>query len=366
MFCSSFAWSFVYVSLPFHIQAISTWDEASTVRWTGWILGVTALVTVVCSPVWGRWADRADPKTLYVAVEVLQGLAFFGMVAARTLPELFLARFVLGFMGASSTFAFVIVGLAADEDEVRRGVAAIQSAMTVGQVVGPLAGAVAASRLGFRESFALGGVILLGCAALVRWGVRVPRPARRAAAAARAVSWGGVGVVAALVLAGSIQVFFLTAILPQVLHGLGVVPARMLEVGGLVIFASGAAAALGSLAAPRLAMAMSERRLIAVLLVGSSAGVAALALAGSAWSYGTVRFLQVLLIAPLFPIVVGRVAHSAGGTAIGVINSARIGAAFVGPVVATSLIAWTSPAVVYLVLAAAGLACLPLASRSHT
>jgi MFS family permease len=361
MFLSSFSWSFVYVSLPFHVQAISTWDAASTLRWTGWILGVTSISTVVMSPLWGRLADRGDPRALYLAIEVFQGLAFFGMVAARTLPELLLARLVLGSMGASSTFAFVMAGAAGDEREARRGIAGIQSAMTVGQVVGPLAGAVAARSLGFRASFGLGGVILLGCAALVRWGIPSAPPRRPADPVARRTAWRQVAAVALLSLGGSTQVFFLTAILPQVVPTLGVPDARALEVGGLLIFASGAAAALGSLAAARVSQLAPEGRLIPALFVGSSVCVAALGLAGSPWSYGLVRFLQVLLIAPVFPLVVARVAHVAGGAAIGVINSARIGAAFVGPVLATSLLTWTSPAVLYLALAAVGLACLPLA-----
>ena len=45
---------------------------------------------------------------------------------------------------------------------------------------------------------------------------------------------------------------------------------------------------------------------------------------------------------------------------IGIVNSARIGASFLGPVLATTLLGWTPPAVVYLVLAATGLAVIPL------
>ena len=59
MFFGSFSWSFVYISLPFHIQRISTWDAAATLTWTGWIMGITPLATVVTAPVWGRWAERA-------------------------------------------------------------------------------------------------------------------------------------------------------------------------------------------------------------------------------------------------------------------------------------------------------------------
>jgi DHA1 family multidrug resistance protein-like MFS transporter len=362
MFFGTFSWSFVYISLPFHIQRISTWDEASTLAWSGWILGVPNLVTVAVAPFWGGLAERRNPKRLYVLAQSLQGVAFLGMAVARTLPELLVVRIVLGVIGASSTFAFVSAGRHADPGEVRRQVAAVQSAMTVGQVIGPLVGAIAAARLGFRQSFVVGALILFGCGALVRWGIADPRgDGGRQAAAVPPARWRDVLVVSLIVLGGSAQVFFLTAILPQILPPLGVPADRTLEVGGVLIFASGVAAAVGSLLASRLGDLMGERRLIPGLLALSSVMVLALALARTVWPFGLLRFVQVLAIAPVFPIVVARVAQSAGGAAIGVINSARIGAAFVGPVVATSLLAWTSPPAVYLALALMGLACVPLA-----
>jgi DHA1 family multidrug resistance protein-like MFS transporter len=361
MFFSSFAWSFVFVSLPFHIQAISTLGPVATLRWQGWILGVSSLVTVLTAPVWGRLAGRADPKLYYVLVEVLQSVGFFGMAAARTLFELFVARFVLGFMGAASTFAFILAGRAPDPGEVRRQVAAVQSAMTVGQVIGPLGGAVAAARLGFRPSFVLGGLILIGCAALVRWGVTVPPdagPARRQEGRPRGRD---VLLAATIVLAGSTHLFFLTAVLPQILPGLGVGAPERVEVGGLVVFVSAAGAALGAILSPRLAGVTSERRLIALLLATSSALLGLLGAMGSVWTFTLVRFLQVACIAPVFPLVVANIAQRAGGGTIGLINSARIGAGFLGPLVATSVLASAPPAALYLLLAAVGVACSPLA-----
>lgn len=363
IFLGSFAWAFVYVSLPFYIQAISTSDAATTLRWTGWILGISSLVTVVTAPLWGRFAERSDPRRLYVLVEFLQGVAFLGMALARTLPELFLARFVLGFMGAASTFAFMIAGRAADEGSVRRHVAAVQSAMTVGQVIGPLAGAIAAARVGFRASFVIGAAILVCCAALVRWGVPALPDRRRGAGAERGARPRDVITVFLIVLGGSTHVFFLAAILPQVLPALDVPPERTLEVGGFLIFVSGAAAALGAVAAPRLGEVVAERRLIPALLVASSVLVGALAVVTTAWGYGVLRFLQVLCIAPVFPIVIAGIANRAGGQAIGFINSARIGAAFLGPVVATTILAWGSAAGLYVFLMLVGLGCVPLARR---
>jgi MFS transporter, DHA1 family, multidrug resistance protein len=366
MFLGSFAWSFVYVSLPFHVQRVSTWDAMATLRWTGWILGISPLATVATAPLWGRFAGRGNPRIYYAATQYFQAAAFVGMAVARTLPELFLARLVLGFMGAASTFAFISAGRADDPVEVRRQIAAMQSAMTVGQVIGPLCGALAAARVGFRASFVVGGLVLLGCGVLGQAGVDAATAPPDRAAARRPSQWREVVIVSLLVLGASTQIFFLTSILPPVMAELGVPAERTLEIGGIVIFASGVAAAVGSIAAGPLADVFPERRLVAGLLVLSSLAVGALALAHGVWTYGTLRFIQVLCLAPVFPIVVARIAHAAGGEAIGVINAARIGASFLGPVMATTLLAASSSRVLYVALALTGLACVPLSAlRPH-
>ena len=361
MFLGSFAWSFAFISLPFYIEAISPYDPATTLRWTGWILGISSLVTVVTSPAWGRVGERGDARTQYLVVQVFQGVAFMGMAIAHTLPQLFVARLILGAMGASSTLAFLIAGRRGNPLEVRNEVAAVQLAMTTGQVLGPLGGALAAARFGFRPSFVLGGLILLGSAAFVHWGVRIAPGLARAPLQTTPVKWLDLVTPVALVLAVSNQLFFLTAVLPEVLPGLGVPDGRVVEVGGLVVFVSAVAAGVGALVTPQLAAFWPERRLMATLLVASGAMMAMMALPSSAWGYSAVRFLQVLCAAPIFPLVVARTAQHGSGGAIGIINSARIGGSFIGPVVATSILSVSSPAALYVTLGLASVACVPLA-----
>jgi DHA1 family multidrug resistance protein-like MFS transporter len=295
-----------------------------------------------------------------VLVESLQGVGFFGVAAARDLPELLLARSVLGVMGSSSTFAFMLAGRSSDPAEVRRQVALIQAALTVGGVLGPLAGAVTASQLGFRGSFILGGLILIGCGALVHWTVEMPPVVAGRHGGRRDLRVGDVAIAGALVLAGSAQLFFLAPVLPQVLPTLGVAPGDTLTAAGVVIFASSLAAAIGAFAAPHLTHLAPERRLLAVLLVGSSFLMAVLGAAHSVWPYTALRFLQVLCVAPVFPLVVARIAQHAGGDIIGLVNSSRIAAAFIGPVLATTVLASSAAWVVYGAMAALGFACLPL------
>ena len=366
MFLGTFAWSFVFVSRPFYIETIAHGDAASTLRWTGWILGISPLVTVLTAPLWGRYAEHRRPRRLYVAVQVFQGVAFFGMVVATTLPGLFLARLVLGVMGAASTFAFMMAGRSGDAFTVRRQVAAIQSGMTIGQVIGPLAGALIAARIGFRPSFVVGALILLGCAALVGWLAPEPVDARPRRDAPAGVRLGDLVTVGFIVLGANIHVFFLPAILPRVLVSLGVAPAATLEIGGLVIFASGVAAALGAVLTPRLGDLGTDRVVIASLLTASSLCLAALGVPRSVWGYGALRFFQVLFITPVFPLVVARIAQHGSGQVIGAINSARIAAGFLGPVMATTMLAWGPASVVYVILAALGLGCVPLALARGT
>jgi MFS family permease len=363
-FLVSFTWSSVYFGIPFYVERISRLDPAATVAWTGWILGITSLVSVASSPLWARHAAHSDPRRACVVVQVLQAMGFLVAAFADSLLELFAARLLLGAVGVTSTLAFVLAGHQRDPVERRRQVAWIQSANTAGQVVAPLIGAVAAARLGFRLSFALGALFLVLCAALVQWGVEQPSAAdpaptsRRRRLPARLVL-----LTSVVAMVGACQDAFLAAVLPRVLPGLGVSPSQLVESAGMLVFLSGAAAAIGGLAAPRLAAEIPPRRLLPMLLVGSSASLIALSATGSLALYSILRTVQSLCLAPLFPLVVIWMSRHGGGEAIGVLNAARAGGNFLGPVVATSVLAWGPPPAVYLLLAAAGLAAAPLTRR---
>ena len=138
VFLGSFAWSFVYVELPFYAGRLTTYDVGPTLAWTGWILGITSLVSVVSTPVWGRYSDQHDPRGILVGMHLFQAIGFLGAAVVRSLPALFLVRCALGAVGASATVAFLLAGRIPDPAERRRRLAGIQSANTLGSVVGPL------------------------------------------------------------------------------------------------------------------------------------------------------------------------------------------------------------------------------------
>lgn len=364
MFLGSLAWSFVFVALPFQVERLSTSGPAGTLAWTGWILGVPSLAAVVAGPMWARYGERTDPKAACVLVQTLQALGFLATALAHSVIELFIARLLLGAVGSFSTLAFVIVGRESDPTTMRRRLAAIQSALVLGTLVGPLPGAVAAARLGFRPTYIAGALVLVISAALLQWGMPSPPAPPREAGADRRMPTRDIALAAALVLVASSQETFLVAALPSVLPGLGVGVDDLVEAGGLLIFVAGAAAALGGLAAPVLAEQISERRLLVGLLAASSVTLALLGTTRSFWPFVALRGVQSLAIAPFFPLMVAQVARRGDASSIGIVNAARVGSGFLGPLVATVLLATGSPGLLYATLGAAGIATALLLRRA--
>ena len=153
---------------------------------------------------------------------------------------------------------------------------------------------------------------MLGLLRMRSWAsaCRAGAAARRSQARAGTASLREIATVCVLVLGCLTQVFFLTAILPQVLPRLGVPAGSMLEVGGLVLLADGLGhgarddggapggrrvrrSAGGAVAARRARRSSSPRS----------------SLATSVWTFVALRFAQVLCIAPIFPLAVA--AHRA-------------------------------------------------------
>src|SRR5258705_125688 len=111
MFLGSFAWSFVFVSLPFHIQRLSTTDPVSTLRWTGWILGFPSswAVGAACRLVGAGMADwrvgpppqgaaapssgarPVQPREVGIVALIVLGASiqvfFFASIRPRVLPD---------------------------------------------------------------------------------------------------------------------------------------------------------------------------------------------------------------------------------------------------------------------------------------
>jgi MFS family permease len=76
------------------------------------------------------------------------------------------------------------------------------------------------------------------------------------------------------------------------------------------------------------------------------------------WSLTAIRMIQTAFIAAAFPLTVSLFARSAGGKTIGFLNGARFLGNAAGPLMATSILAYTNLPTLYTVIAALTIAAL--------
>jgi MFS family permease len=353
VFANIFAWAVTTVTLPFYVQELAG-DPQSALHWVGWILGITPLLAVTTTPVWLRLTRDWNPRTAFVVSTALQGIPLALLPLVPAPAWVFVMRAILGLGGPSNTFAFLMAGRSRREG-VAHEVAAMQSAINLALIVGPLAGSFTATFLGYPTTFLISAVVLGACAAVVRVVEPLSPVARARPGPTERAAWNVVALCL-LVIVSYAQVFFLNAILPGVLPRLGVPPERMLPVTGWLLFATAFVLAVGALAAPAMSKRFGETRVVLGCVTVSSLLLTAVGPASDLRTFAGLWLLHVLSIAPIFSIVTARVAVWTSGQALGLVNVSRVTATFFAPVAATTLLAASSVPMVFTTLGVLGLA----------
>jgi MFS family permease len=346
-FIAGFSFNFIYVMLPFYIQRISPYDPATTLLWTGLIMGSTGVTSTIFAPVWGTMASRIGPRFLYQLGLGIECVMIAGIALTTSLPVIFLCRLGVGLTGGISTIGLIIVTATSAPARRTANVGVLQSAQTMGQITGPLGAALLGELLGIRGAIFL-AVGLLGCSMLLanRMLSRVrrftpPTAGDRPAVRHIAAAW-------AICFAASLQIIFLPSILPRLLDDFGVPPAGAVRLAGVIVFSYGLSATAGSLLISRYAGRVGRRRIVALAGFGSAALQALLGLAWSVPSFAVLRVLQTGLVAGILPVVFAEVAESGRGHLIGLINTSRFASSAAGPFLATFLLAHGGPWAIFL------------------
>jgi MFS family permease len=364
IFVNVFAWGWVQVILPFYMQQLNH-DAKTTLLWIGWGMGIAPLLIMISTPPWIWMTRRWDPRHCFVLTNLLQGCCLAALVAADTNFQVLVARGLLGLSGPSNSFAFMIAGTSSKDPYP--AVAAMHTSMTFGMLMAPLMAGVATTRLGYASSFYLAAASLWAAAAVIGLGVGAPRFQSTEGSRPIRIATREILLLCALVLMGYSEVFFLGPILPVILERAGTEPLRALAEAGWLLFASGCALAVGSLAAPALRKRFGDHLTATGCLAASSAVLVLMPFTVATWSMATAWVLHVALIAPLFPVATARASSAPGRQAVGLLNVARVGANFVGPVAATTILSQFTSQAVFWTFATSGLvaASLVLAVRGR-
>lgn len=231
--------------------------------------------------------------------------------------------------------------------------------MTLGQLIGPPIGALAATTLGYRGAFVVASafvfITLAFCFFFVKEypheprqgaGLRVHAVNRRTL-----MGWG-------LCFTATVQLMFLPSVLPDVFREFHIEESVAVRSAGLFVMMYTATAMAGTLLLCRLAGRFKTLLLIITVSLAGTGLQFLLAASSGITSFFTVRVLQTAMIAAVMPLVFSSFVSDLDGRVIGFLNSSRFAGNGLGPIMATSVLAFSSLDWLYLSIGAMSLLAL--------
>jgi len=340
-FGMNFSFNFVMIIIPFLIQKVSPHGTHETLMWTGLILGSTSGIAAIVSTFWGAATSYVGPKRLYITGLFSHAVIILLMGFVTSLPLLLVLRILQGILGGVSTVGLIIVSSSTSRDFGSRDIGFFQNMMTVGQLIGPPAGALVASAFGYGGAFLTSSIFifltLVFCSLYV---VEIPHASEEVRHPEKGklnkrvlIGWG-------LCFTATVQLMFLPGILPNVFEAFQIEHATALKWAGTIVMLYTASAMAGTYFLCRLSSRISNDRLI---VIAGSAGIVLQSFLGicpDMISFAIVRIVQTAMIAAIMPLTISFLAADLSGKTIGFLNSGRFAGNALGPIIGTSVFAF--------------------------
>ncbi len=359
-FGNAVSWNFIQIFLPFHILTISPYPRQYTLLWIGAIMGVSGIVSAFTSPLWGSLTHRFRPKLLFLRAITGNGLAFFLMGFTTDLHLMFILRMLQGLVSGPSTIGMIIVSSTSSKDKVAADLGFYQSSSTLGQLVGPLIGSVAAAALGYRGAFVgASAVVFLSLIFFYLYGIDVPLlPKKEKKTVGRTMIDRHVFIGWALCFTTTLQLSFLPSVLPNVFEKFRVAQPVALRLAGMVVMFYTGTAMIGTYVWSSLSRKYGLYKMITFLFALGVSMQLLLAFSRGVLDFTVIRMVQTGLMAATFPLVISIFASKSEGSIIGFMNSARFAGNSLGPIIATSILAVSDLTSLYFFIGAVTLSAL--------
>jgi DHA1 family multidrug resistance protein-like MFS transporter len=358
-FGMTFSYNYIMVFMPFFIYRVTPYSPQETLIWVGLIMGSANFVVAFSSIYWGTLTSRVRPKRLYLMGMLSQTVVFLLMGFTSSLQVLLLLRILHGLFGGCSTIGLIIISCTSTRERISADIGLFQTFLTLGHLVGPPLGALAASAWGYQGAFisacALLVVVLLFCHIYV---TDVPLQPKGEKLFGRSMVNQHTLIGWMICFTVTAQLLFLPSVLPNVLEGFHVEKTARLEWAGILIMFYTATATLGTFSLTRISGRIGRNRMIIFLVLLGTLFQSFLSLCRGVGEFTVIRMAQTGFIAATIPLVISIFAAESKGSAIGFLNSSRFAGAALGPILATSILAESNLTTLYLVIS--GLTLLPL------
>jgi DHA1 family multidrug resistance protein-like MFS transporter len=344
--------NFVKVILPFYVLKVSPYPPQETLLWIGAIVGSSHLVTAVASNFWGSLTSRYSPKLLYMRGLSAHMIIHAWMGFTMNLKMLLLLRIVQGFMGGISTIGLIIVSTLSSRERISADIGFFQTFLTLGLLLGPPMGSFAASAFGYRGAFLAISVFLAVVLVFCHFYVTDPplKPKKEKFLVRSTLNRQTI-LAWLLCFFATVQLMFLPVILPNVFKEFHIEETAALNWAGILVMLYTGTATLGTFVWTRWSVRFGRDRMILFLVLSGTLCQGLLSFSRGLFDFTLIRVVQTGLIAACAPLVISVFATEMKGLTIGFLNSARFAGNAAGPMIATSILAFSNLTTLYLFIA---------------
>jgi len=361
--------------LPFYIEDLGVTDVNQVAFWVGLMSSGAPILMALSSPIWGLLADRYGRKPMLIRAMVGGSLTIGLQAAVASVPQLAALRILQGALTGTIAAAVTLVATQVPREQCGYSLGLLQTAVFVGNSLGPSLGGIVGGKLGYRAAFVSSGVLLLAAGLAVLFLVHedfVPPPPQKRNSGAlvanvRAIATDPILLaMVALLMLNNLSSSVTGPVLPLYVQSLVRTMQEASEATGMILGASAVANAIGAVWMGRWADRLGRRRCLLASLGVSAAIYLPQALTRTPMQLLALRFVLGLAMGAVSPIANAIIAERAPqgqqGGVYGISTSLNSLGSALGPALGTLVVtSWSLSGVfpvtgMLLALVAVGLA----------
>jgi MFS transporter, DHA1 family, multidrug resistance protein len=308
VFVSFTGFTFVMPFLPLYIKQLGVTDEGDAALWSGFIFGISPMVSGLLAPVWSVLAERYGRKVMLQRSLAAFVVLIVLMAFVTNIYQLVALRLAIGLFGGVAAMSVALASTIAPRNQVGEAVGLIQATQLASGIAAPFLGGVIVDAVGLKQSFFLASGLCAVAFLIITLSYREDQERGRAGAgatgAAKKKERGSLRSYLHLpifvgLLVGIFTIQFVDRsfgpLLPLYIGTLDAPPDRIGTITGIVMTLGALAGSVAAVAAGRLSTRLDPRPLLFGSLIAGAILCLPIAFVGHWWQLLVLRGLLGLL-----------------------------------------------------------------------
>ena len=173
----------VFPFIPFFVKDLGIKSDSDAALWSGVLATATGAMLFISSPLWGSLSDRFGRKNMLLRAYAGATVTITAQAIVQSVWQLLALRALQGFFVGTIPAATALIAGGTPPRRMAYALGLVQMAVFTSQTVGPVVGGLMASVVGFRTTFALGGLMyvvsFVVCLVFVKEEFQRPEPGER-------------------------------------------------------------------------------------------------------------------------------------------------------------------------------------------